>query len=182
MPQTWNISQGKPQITSGQCWGLLAVSAITELTWSRATTTKERKHMRCKSHGSSLSELTSKHTMPQISDMKLQDSVFALVRFSLALIRSFLAVLLFLPFWNENVYSLSLYVGSTLTFFMISQGLTNLTNKSDWSFKRDWIWIFFFPLVVLEFELRTLHRHSTTWATSQDFYFFIYLFTCLFLR
>ena len=50
--------------------------------------------------------------MFQMLDMDLWDLVSPLLRFSLVLVQSSLAVLLFFFVWNENFYSVPLYSGS----------------------------------------------------------------------
>jgi hypothetical protein len=57
-------------------------------------------------------------------DMELQDLTFALMGFGLALVQCFHAILSFLLFWNENVYSMSLHFESLWLAFWLLQELT----------------------------------------------------------
>jgi hypothetical protein len=68
-------------------------------------------------------ELKSSHYMPWMLHMELQDFMFALQDFSLALIQAFLAIALFLPF-EMGMFTLWNFMLELCNLFLILLGLT----------------------------------------------------------
>lgn len=55
-----------------------------------------------------------------ITNMEMQNLEYANLGFSLVLFQYFLNSVVFIPFWNDNVYCRPFYVGCMGSFFFIS--------------------------------------------------------------